>query len=138
VKYLNAARDAGMAQAAASATIGGIYLTDGFGQRALRHYDVAVIQDPHNAMYQEERGEAFEQTGDTTAALESYHRAIQCDSLQVAAHLRLGRIFDRRAQIADALLQYRAYLRFDSTSNDAREVFARTGVLQQLTSSHRP
>jgi len=138
VKYLNAARDAGMAQAAASATIGGIYLTDGFGQRALRHYDVAVIQDPHNAMYHEERGEAFEQTGDTTAALESYHRAILCDSLQVAAHLRLGRIFDRRAQIADALLQYRAYLRFDSTSNDAREVFARTGVLQQLTSSHRP
>jgi tetratricopeptide (TPR) repeat protein len=138
VKYLNAARDAGMAQATASATIAGIYLADGFGQRALRHYDVAVLQEPRNAAYHEERGEAFEQAGDTAGAMECYHRAILCDSLQGAAHLRLGRIFDHRAQFADALLQYRSYLQFDSTSNEAREVFARSGVLQQLTSSHRP
>lgn len=138
VQYLNAARDNGLAQAAASARLGGIYLADGFGQRALRHYDVAVIQDSRNALYHEERGEAFEKCGDTTTAEQCYTRAIACDSLQSAAHLRLARIYDRRAQASEALRHYQYYLRYDSTGDEAREVLARTGALQQPTTSHRP
>ena len=138
VSFLQSARTAGVPQAEASATIGGIYLADGFGQRALRHYDVAVSQSPSNAQYHEERGEAFEQCGDSTLAEQCFVRALNCDSLQPAAHLHLGRIYDRRARAAEALAQYNLYLRYDSTSTDAREVRARTATLQQLTSSHRP
>lgn len=137
-RYLALARSAGVSQAIASATLAGIYLTSNLGERALRHYDVAVTQDPHNAGYHEERGEAFEQCGDTISAEQCYARALSSDSLQFIAHFKLGRILDRRGDTADALRQYMIFLRHDSTSGDAQVALARVAALQQLTSPHRP
>jgi tetratricopeptide (TPR) repeat protein len=138
IKYLQEARAAGIPQGVASATIGGVYLADGFGQRALRHYDVAVIQNPRNAQFHEERGEAYEQSGDSMLAEQCYMRALECDSLQPGAHLRLGRFAERRNKTAEAVNHYTLYLHSDSTSGDAREVRARMSSIKQNTSSQRP
>lgn len=104
------------------ADLGSNNLSEGFYNSAMRYYQVAASQEPKNAGYRDELGEAFFLLGNREAAEKELLQAVRLDPLQAHPHLRLGELYETKKDTIASIRQYNDYLKLDSVSNRAVEV----------------
>ena len=89
-------------------------------EEAAQNYALALIQDPENAVYLQNRGIALGNTGDIEGAVESIARAAELDPLTAGmSYFNLGIIFVNRGQVPDAVNAFERSIDADAENAQA-------------------
>ena len=85
-------------------------------EEAAENYRLALVQDPENPIYLQNRGIALGNSGDVDGAVESITQAAVLDPLMAGpGHFNLGIIFINRGQVAEAVESFRDSIEADDT-----------------------
>lgn len=127
--YFERAREVGSSLDASYTALASRCASEGFDDHAARYYRSAIALKPDLPDNHDGLGEALYRLGDTIIARKEFLRALELDPTLFKAHLMLGKISELRGNNNDALIHYRAYLKYDSTSKEAVEVLNATSRL---------
>ncbi|MBO38317.1 MAG: hypothetical protein CMM75_03940 [Rhodospirillaceae bacterium] len=87
---------------------------------AIKAYECAISRSPHSGQAFLQRGQAYSEAGDVSAAIDDLHRAILLQPNLISAHISLGDEY-RSANMTDAAFKcYRAALNIDPNNFKAQ------------------
>ncbi len=79
----------------------------------------AIAADPNNALAHLSQGVALEMASDDGGAQRAYEQAIRVDAKLAEPHLRLGSLLMRTSRADEAVVQFRALVQLDVTSQES-------------------
>ena len=87
---------------------------------AAENYRLALVQDPENPIYLQNRGIALGNSGDVEGAVEAIGQAAVLDpTMAGSGHFNLGIIFINRGQLAEAVESFQSSVEADDTNAQA-------------------
>lgn len=89
---------------------GAYFQKDAFLQ-AISDYSEAIKRDPQQAVAFFQRGYSYTMIGEDDKALADYSKAIELDPTEMDPHYRRAELHERHARLAEAITDYKNYLR---------------------------
>jgi tetratricopeptide (TPR) repeat protein len=133
--YVREARKSGESSGTIFATLGRDCSSTDAYTNAISYYTKAIAYEPKTSQHHLEYASALYHLGSIDSAQSEFQETLRLDSALFEAHRMLAKISDRKNDSLTALGHYCAYLRYDSTSVEAKEIQVRVDEIRGMNNN---